>query len=126
MGREQVDHLMVRQGRSEPEDSALGRVRAALSDPDQPIARLPTLAKRLAMSERTLKRRLQAHGTSYSRLVDSARRERAITLLLVPSVTVQRVATSIGYTDPANFARAFRKWTGQTPSNYRRAATAQT
>jgi AraC-like DNA-binding protein len=92
-------------------------LRAAEGDP-------PTLeeaAARLHLSPRTLKRRLAAQGTTYSALLDEARRERAEALLRAGDLSIDEVAERLGYSDTANFTRAFRRWTGVTPSRFRKA-----
>ncbi|AKJ31116.1 AraC family transcriptional regulator [Caldimonas brevitalea] len=80
---------------------------------------LPQLAARLHLSERTLKRRLQAHGTSFQALLESARRRRALQLIAQRTLSVADIAALLGYQDPANFTRAFRRWTGRAPSEHR-------
>lgn len=80
---------------------------------------LDETAKRLHTTSRTLRRRLREQGTSYSTLLDAARRRDAIRLLDNRSLDIQRIAAWMGYADPANFTRAFRQWTGKTPSQYR-------
>lgn len=82
------------------------------------------LARRLHTSVRTLKRRLAAEGTSYSALLDEARRDRAL-LLLRGELTAEEVADRLGYSDAANFTRAFRRWTGTTPRSFRQSAAGQ-
>ena len=81
---------------------------------------LNTLAQILHMSERTLKRRLQAEGQSYQRLLDAARYQHACDLLHNISLSIEAIAQSLGYQDPANFTRAFRKWSGLSPRDWRR------
>lgn len=71
------------------------------------------------MTPRTLRRRLDQEGTSFKRLMEEAKRRDALRLLDDYDLDVQRVAALLGYQDPANFTRAFRQWTGQTPSQYR-------
>ncbi len=97
----------------------LGRVRAVLLNKKDAYPDLETAAKRLHMSTRTLKRRLQEHRVSFQVLLDETRRRDSIRLLENPALTVEEIASRVGYTDPANFTRAFRKWTGHTPSTYR-------
>lgn len=77
-------------------------------------------AQRLAVSSRTLKRRLADEGTSYSELVEDERRSRADALLADPGLSVEQVADRLGYSDLANFTRAYRRWTGRTPAASRR------
>ncbi len=79
------------------------------------------MARRLGMAPRTLRRHLKQEGTRYSTMLDAARRRDALRLLDNPSLPANRIAELLGYEDPANFTRAFRRWTGQSPSQYRRA-----
>jgi AraC-like DNA-binding protein len=77
------------------------------------------LAKLRHVSPRTLKRSLAAHGTSYQQLLDELRRDRALALLDDESQTIGRIAELLGYADPSNFNRAFRRWMGVSPSDWR-------
>lgn len=83
-------------------------------------ARLSELAEKMHLSERTLKRRLQEAGTSYQRLLDRARQQHAETMLTQGDASIAVIAEALGYQDPANFTRAFRQWTGLSPTAYRR------
>lgn len=74
------------------------------------------------LSVRTLQRRLDKDGRSYARLVDQVRFETAMRLLRDDRVKLIDIAFELGYSDPANFTRAFRRWTGVSPSAYRRLA----
>lgn len=80
---------------------------------------LHAIADQLHLTARTLRRRLEQEGTSYKILLEEAKRRDAIKLLDDHQFEIQRVAELLGYQDPANFTRAFRQWTGQTPSQYR-------
>lgn len=73
----------------------------------------------LNMSARTLRRRLESEGTSYQRIKDKARRDRAISLLRHPGLSVCEVAEALGFSDPSAFHRSFKKWTGQSPGAFR-------
>ena len=73
----------------------------------------------LALSSRTLKRRLQQQGTSYLLLLEEARQQDARHLLAHSPMPVRDIAARLGYDNPANFTRAFRRWTGETPRDYR-------
>jgi AraC-like DNA-binding protein len=77
------------------------------------------VARRLGMHERTLGRRLQASGTTFQRLLDETRLDMALQLLRDTRVQVARVAAALGYRDPTVFTRAFTRWTGLTPSQFR-------
>jgi AraC-like DNA-binding protein len=96
-----------------------GRVRALLVCGTSGYPNLESVAGQLHMSARTLKRKLQQHGLSFQKLLDGARKCDSMRLLEDPVLSVEQVAQRVGYSDPANFTRAFRKWTGASPSAYR-------
>jgi AraC-like DNA-binding protein len=81
---------------------------------------LADVARARHVSERTLKRQLAARGTTYRDLVDELRRERAIELLDREELKVEQVAELLGYSEPANFHRAFRRWFGVPPDAWRK------
>lgn len=97
-----------------------GRVRAVLACGKSGYPNLASVAGQLHMSARTLKRKLQQHGLNFQKLLDEARKRDSMRLLEDPVLSVEQVAQRVGYSDPANFTRAFRKWTGASPSAYRR------
>lgn len=113
-------HLRELHDKLPPPDDLLAAVRAAvdagLGEPDLDIDRV---ARRLATSRRTLQRRLGALGTSFHALLDQARREQALRHLRDPSLTLADVAFMTGYAEMSAFFRAFRRWTGQTPGEFR-------
>jgi AraC-like DNA-binding protein len=78
------------------------------------------VAARLHMSSRTLARKLRDDGGSFQQLLDDARRRDACALIENGGLELQDVATRLGYRNPANFTRAFRKWTGESPSQYQK------
>ncbi len=83
---------------------------------------LPTLhyiAEAGGMAPRTLQRRLAEEGTSFFEVLDTWRFETALQLLGQPRKRIGEIAAETGYGDMAHFIRAFRRWTGQTPVNYR-------
>lgn len=71
-------------------------------------------------SVRTLQRRLEKEGLTYSELVERTRFEEAIRLLQEPSIKLAGISAELGYTDAAHFTRAFKRWTGLSPSQFRR------
>jgi AraC-like DNA-binding protein len=95
------------------------RVKQLLFAADGCIRSPKELAQQLAMSERTLKRRLAEKHTTYTELLDRARHARALELLRTGS-SVEEASERLGYSDAANFTRAFRRWTGQSPRALRR------
>jgi len=100
-------------------DELLERVRS-FAAADEGFRDLGQVAERMHVSERTLKRRLAERGTSFSKLVDELRRDRALLLVRAGEHSVEEIARRTGYADAANFTRAFRRWTGQTPRAFRR------
>ena len=78
-----------------------------------------TTAKALGMSVRSLNRTLQLEGCSYRELLEQLRRERAISLLADPRCTIGEVGFLLGFAELSSFYRAFKRWTGQTPAEYR-------
>lgn len=73
----------------------------------------------VGMSVRTLQRRLAETGVSYSELVDEVRLASALILIDDRSIKLCEVARKLGYADAANFDRAFKRWTGFSPSQVR-------
>lgn len=80
---------------------------------------LEQVAALRATSTRTLKRKLAEQGTSYRQLVDQLRRDHAVELLRGSDHSIERVAELLGYSDPASFHRAFRRWFPVTPERFR-------
>ncbi|MEN8548737.1 helix-turn-helix domain-containing protein [Acinetobacter soli] len=97
------------------------RVRAELVlIPHKGYPSLDSIAQRLHMSNRTLRRHLNEIGVSYLNLLDEVKYKEATTLLLKSDMEIQGIALYLGYIQPANFARAFKKWSGMSPINYRK------
>lgn len=82
----------------------------------------PTLtiaAEASGLSIRTFQRRLEAANLTYSQLVEQVRFEQATYLLQDPTNPLIDIAFDLGFTDPANFSRAFKRWTGVSPRQFR-------
>lgn len=79
------------------------------------------VARSMHMSLRTLQRRLDERGTTFSRVLEDTRRTVALQLLEHEALSLQAIAPQVGFADAAAFSRAFRRWTGRTPGAYRRA-----
>jgi AraC-like DNA-binding protein len=79
-----------------------------------------TVSKRLAWSERTLRRRLGEEGTSFRQVLDDVRRELAQGWLTESHMSIGEVAFLLGFSESSNFHRAFKRWTSQTPDEFRR------
>jgi AraC-like DNA-binding protein len=71
------------------------------------------------MSERTLARRLAEHGLQPARLVEEVRQQLANRYLAERTFPIGHITYLLGYSEPTAFTRAFRRWTGQTPSERR-------
>ncbi len=77
------------------------------------------VAQRLGITARTLARHLDRQGLTYRQVVDERRHQEACTLLREGRHAMDGIAAHLGYSDPANFTRAFRRWAGCTPTQYR-------
>jgi AraC-like DNA-binding protein len=106
-----------------PGDDLLDRARALLSNPDHGFPGLEQVASRLSVSSRTLRRHLKSRGTMFYALRDEVRRARGVMLLEQSKLTINDIARALGYADGAGFVRAFQRWTGETPSSYRKRAS---
>ncbi len=96
------------------------RVRTYLSQAPWETASLTETAQAMHMTPRTLIRRLEADGTSFQAIKDALRRDIAIRDLQAGRKSVEAIALDVGFSSAANFHRAFQRWTGSTPSAYRR------
>lgn len=101
------------------EVNIVDQVRKALGISSGGYPDLSTLADRLHMSSRTLKRKLQAHGMQFQQILDEVRKRDSVRFLQDPTMKIDDIAVRLGYNDPSNFTRAFRKWMGCSPSAYR-------
>ncbi len=81
-----------------------------------------TAARALAMSERTLRRRLGDEGTSFRKVVDDTRTMLAREYLRDVRLPLSEIAFLLGFSEPSAFHRAFRRWFGETPAQFRRSA----
>ncbi|WP_194820146.1 AraC family transcriptional regulator [Nocardia sp. XZ_19_385] len=82
---------------------------------------METIAARLHLDERTLRRRLAAESTTFRELIDEIRATLADDLLTIDGITLGEIAGRLGYHDAASFSRAYRRWTGHTPRQLHRA-----
>jgi AraC-like DNA-binding protein len=81
--------------------------------------RIGVVARRLATTPRTLQRRLARAGTSFETLCDDARKQAAETYLTDTTLSIAEVTYLLGYSEPAAFHRAFKRWYGSTPQEFR-------
>jgi len=85
--------------------------------------KLTQVARKLAMSPRTLQRRLKEYALDFKALVDDTRRRFSLNYLRDRKNTLTEIAYLLGYSEVSAFNRAFKRWTGSTPSDYRRRVT---
>ena len=78
---------------------------------------LADAARRCALGERTLQRRLRERGVTFRSLIDDVRRDAALEQLAHPEISVAEVAFALGFSDPSAFHHAFRRWTGKSPGD---------
>lgn len=110
---------------SSRERTTLGQVRRILCSAFETPARdrtLPTLdevAAHLHLAPRTLIRRLRRLGTTYQAMTDDFLRMRAAELLANDEIRIKEVAAALGFHNPANFGKAFKRWYGVSPGGYR-------
>jgi AraC-like DNA-binding protein len=95
------------------------RIAAYLSQQTGTYPTLSVAARDFCMSERSVSRTLHQEGTTYQRLLDAARLEATRRYLRQTNLAVEQIAERVGYADTSNFIRAFRRWCGQTPHQYR-------
>jgi AraC-like DNA-binding protein len=95
------------------------QVRAFLYGTTWQICQLSDAAHALKMTPRTLNRRLKEEGTFFQEIKDALRRDIAIRALQHSTTSIEQIAFDTGFSAPANFHRAFRKWTNRTPGSYR-------
>ena len=101
-------------------DSLAARVRKLLRS--TPMAAWPAadqMAARLHVAEATLRRHLKQEGYTYQSIKDDFRRDIAIGELQRSERTIADIASAVGFAEPSAFHRAFRKWTGMRPGDYR-------
>ena len=105
------------------EESIAGRVRllirVQLADGGPDVGRV---ASQLGMSLRTLARRLETEGTTFRELLDDVRQQLAVEQVGRRAATFTEITDQLGFSHVAAFHRAFRRWTGQTPGQYRQMA----
>ena len=106
--------------RMRPQSSVVERVREAIAEGLLTgRAKEGPVAQRLCMTARTMHRHLVEAGTSFRKIREELLRHRAQELLLERQLPIGEVSFLLGYAEPSNFHRAFRRWTGLTPAAWR-------
>ena len=101
------------------QDALLTRVRRLLLARPGDFPDLNSAATALHTSSRSLRRHLSAMGTSYQQVLDDVRKRLALQYLSTTHLPLYEIAYLLGFSDASNFRRAFKKWTGRLPSDYR-------
>jgi len=115
--RKQADALMEQLGSTRALSQECARRIAERLGTGEPAQK--DVARRMGMSERTLQRRLQSEGTSFHELLEESRRTIACSYLSDRKLAAYEVSFLLGYAEPSTFFRAFKRWTGKTPQEYR-------
>ena len=89
-----------------------------MASPEQ-LPRMEDVAAMVHINERTMRRKLESEGTSFGQIIDDVRASLAAEYLKTTKMTTEDIAALVGFSDAANFRRAFKRWTGKTPSEYR-------
>lgn len=101
-------------------DSFTERVRAVLLEGlPAGLVTMEAVARKLAMSKRTLQRRMVAEGVSYQKILNDTREKLARHYLHNTQLSASQISFLLGFTEPNSFHRAFRSWTGMTPEHAR-------
>ncbi len=117
------DHLLAEQLAKLSEDDVVSRARAVFLEhlaSGEPSGE--EIARRLNMSRRTLQRKLAEAETTYQQLVDDTRREMALRYIDDRRLTLTDITFLLGFSGQSAFTRAFKRWTGASPSEYRNRA----
>jgi AraC-like DNA-binding protein len=101
------------------QDGVVQKVRSMLSAEAERFPNVRELAKALFTSERSLRRALSAHGTSYQSLRDEVRMRLALQYLTSTATPVEEIARTVGFTSSRSFRRALKRWTGKSPTDVR-------
>jgi len=95
------------------------KVRQIVRTTEGVIPKLEDIAAQLNMTRRTATRKLQAEGISFQEIVSEESSRKAIHYLQTTQLTVEQIADKLGYSESAGFTRAFKRWTGKVPKEYR-------
>ncbi|MBT2117478.1 AraC family transcriptional regulator [Dyella sp. LX-66] len=105
----------------EPHQEIVAAVERLLRSRLRQQPRLLDVARTLNLSERSLRRKLAESGRIFREIHDRVRAERALELLRAGQLSVAEIGSEIGFSDPREFRRAFKRWTGMPPQNARHA-----
>jgi AraC-like DNA-binding protein len=118
-----------------PDDAGIADIEPPLPDPQDTVRcvehlirlallegrpRVDWVARKMDLSGRSLQRHLSVHGATFEAVMDRVLTRHSMTLLEQAEMPITELALQLGYADPSHFVRAFRRWTGQTPGEFRR------
>ena len=99
--------------------SIVGQVQQILSRPGQMLLSRDEVAQQLAMSGRSLQRKLQEESISFQQIQDQLRHQTALKLLSDADISLAEIAEHLGFAESSTFYRAFKRWEGVTPGEFR-------
>lgn len=114
----QCDQLLIK--RRQTSGSMADRVRQHLELFSGALPSASSVARAFGIAERTLRRQLSAEAVSLRSIVDEVRFKKAASLLENSDQSVEAIAQTLAYSEPASFIRAFQRWSGMAPAHYRR------
>ena len=118
--RDSLERAVQQLEASEPDSLAVQVRRALYPMVLSGTATLGNTARLFSLHERTMRRRLEADGTTFQQLLNEARFEVAQQLLRETQIAAAEIAAILGYSNPGAFSRAFRGWSGSTPRCWRK------
>ncbi len=101
----------------------VGQIENCLENATGTMPNIDIVAHHLRLSRRTLARRLNEQGTSFRTITEQHLRARAVELLSDESLDISEISGRLGYSEPSNFSRTFRRWFGTSPQEYRDSST---
>jgi AraC-like DNA-binding protein len=108
-----------RQERYIPDELLLQITHIIAADMSSGVPSLDDICEQFGVSRRTLQRRLKEQGIEFSALVEDVRRELALAYMKDSDYSMTEISLLVGYAESGSFTRAFRRWTGQSPQQYR-------
>jgi AraC-like DNA-binding protein len=116
LAAQECEQQLQKVGQSE---SIVTRVKRMLEENTEQIPTMEQISEALHITSRTLRRQLGSFDTSFQDILNEVRKIRALKLLKNTNKSVDDIAHELGYSDPSNFGRAFRKWMGKSPKAFR-------
>lgn len=105
--------------RMQDHETLTERIRQEILHQQDSPPTLDQLARRINISPRTIRRKLMKEKTTYKTILTNIRKDKAVDLLLTTRMPMEKIAIHLGFNEVSSFYRAFKNWTGMTPSKYR-------